>query len=162
MKKVCLIIVLLFLSCSALLTGCEETPIVINPEISGPPENTLTDSYIMDNGRSYSISGTGSAMPGEQLDYVLSINNSEEPWQLEYYIFLVDSESVIAEVCHDVFDIQGWGGMQKPFEVKMPEQFTGGVGLYFIIPQQTSFIVTISDAITTGWPDLSDYRYQDN
>jgi hypothetical protein len=37
----------------------------------------------MDNGRSYSISGTGSAMPGEQLDYVLSINNNEERWQLE-------------------------------------------------------------------------------
>ncbi|MDD4923215.1 MAG: hypothetical protein PHF74_00050 [Dehalococcoidales bacterium] len=161
MKKELLIsvIVVSVLLPSLLITACDKTLIKINPEISEPPENKLTASYIMDNGRSYSISGTGSAMPGEKLDYTVSIYNNEERWQLEYYILLVDSESIIEEVCHDILDIHSYGGMQKPFKVTIPESFTGGVGLYFIIPEQTSLILTISDAITTGWPDVSGYQY---
>ena len=92
----------------------------------------------------------------------LSINNNEEQWHCEYYILLVDSESVIQEVCHDIFDIHSHGGMQKPIEVTLPENFEGALGLYFIIPQQTSLAVVISDTISTGWPDISNYRYNFN
>ncbi len=150
--------IVLLLLCSFLVTGCDEADFGNAPEISDVQHDTLTASYTMDNGRSYSISGRGDAMPGEQLDYMLNIINNDEPWHLEYYVFLVDSESVIQEACHEIFDIQSQGGMGKPFHVTIPESYNGAMGLYFIIPQESSFIVTISDGITTGWPDLSDYQ----
>ncbi len=149
-------IVLLFL-CSFLVTGCGKAEFEKALEISNVQHDTFIASYVMDNGRSYSISGRGDAMPGEQLDYMLNIINNDEPWHLEYYVFLVDSESVIQEDCHEIFDIQSQGGMGKPFRVTIPESFNGAMGLYFIIPQESLMIVTISDGITTGWPDLSDY-----
>ena len=149
-------IVLLLLS-PFLVTGCEKAEFEKVPEVSTVQHGTLTASYTMDNGRSYSISGRGDAMPGEQLEYSLNIYNNDEPWHLEYYVFLIDSESVIQEACHDIFDIHRQSGMSKPFHVTIPEYYSEAVGLCFIIPQESTFIVKISDGITTGWPDISGY-----
>ncbi len=149
--------IILLLLCSFLVMGCGKAEFEKAPEISDIQHDTLTATYKMDNGRSYSISGRSDAMPSEQLDYMLNIINNDEPWHLEYYIFLVDSESVIQEVCHENFDIQSHGGTGNTFHVTIPESYDGAMGLYFIIPQESIFIVKISDTITTSWPDPSDY-----
>ena len=151
--------IVLLLLCSFLVAGCDEAGFTITTETPDIQHNTLTASYTMDNGRSYSISGRGDAIPGEQLEYTLNISNNDEPWHLEYYVFLIDSESVIQEACHDIFDIHSQGGMSKPFHVTIPESFNGAMGLYFVIPEESTFIVTISDGITTGWPDIGGYLY---
>jgi hypothetical protein len=150
--------IVILLLCTSLISGCDEAGFEKVPEVSDIPSDTINASYIMDDGRSYSISGRGDAIPDEQLEYRLNIINNDEPWHLEYYVFLVDSESVIQEVCHDIYDIQSQGGTDKPFQVTIPESFNGAIGLYFIIPQESTFIVKISDGITAGWPDLSDYQ----
>jgi len=115
----------------------------------------------MMDGRNFSISGRSNGMPGEQSEYTLKINSNEEGWQDEYYILLIDSDSVIQEVSHDQFDISGQGGIEKPVEVEFPEGFEEALGLCVIIPERGSLIATLSvgvkDAIATGWPDIRDY-----
>ncbi len=137
-----------------LITGCQKAP--------EKSSNTFaTTYYLNDKGRSFSISGNSDGMPGEQSEYVLKIHNNVENWLDEYYILLVDSDSITQEVDHEHFNLPSGGGIQKPIIVEYPKDFEGAFGLCVIIPQRACLISTLSigvkDAITTGWPDVSTY-----
>jgi len=136
------------------ITGCRQAP-----ESTEMPPDNFTATYTLENGRSYSISGPSNGMPGEQSEYILRINNNDKSWQNEYYVLLVDSDSIIQEIRRSEFDIPGNGGIQEPVNVEFPEGFTGALGLCIVIPQHGSLISTLSigveNAITTGWPDVT-------
>jgi hypothetical protein len=145
---------ILIIAAMLLITGCQKAP-------EAPPDTFSTTYYLAEEGRSISISGHSDGMPGEQSEYILHINNKGESWQDEYYILLVDSNSVIKEISHERFIIPGGGGIQKPIMVKYPEGFKGALGLCVIVPQRGSLVTTLSigvkDAVSTGWPDISAY-----
>jgi hypothetical protein len=137
-----------------LVTGCQRAP--------EKASNTFaTTYYLNDKGRSFSISGNSDGMPGEQSEYVLKIHNNVENWLDEYYVLLVDSDSITQEIDHEHFNLPSGGGIQKPITVEYPKDFEGALGLCVIIPQRACLISTLSigvkDAITTGWPDVSTY-----
>ena len=133
------------------ITGCGQAPEL--------PPDTFTATYILEDGRNFSISGRSNEMPGEQSEYMLTINSNEERWQDEYYVLLIDSDSIVQEISHDQFDISGSGELQKPINVKFPEGYEGALGLCIIIPKQGRLIATLSigiqHAIATGWPDIN-------
>jgi hypothetical protein len=133
------------------ITGCQKP--------NEMPTDTFTATYILENGRNFSISGRSNGMPGERSEYMLKINNNDERWQDEYYILLVDSDSIIQEIRHGELDIPGGGGIQEPANVEFPKDFTGALGLCVFIPQHGRLIATLSvgvdDAIATGWPDVT-------
>jgi hypothetical protein len=154
-KKTIIINIIGILMLSALLiTGCQKA--------SDTTSDTFTATYqFTEEGRSISISGNNDGMPGEQAEYVLKISNSAEQWQDEYYILLLDSDSVIKEISHERFNIPGGGGIQKPINVEFPDGFEGALGLCVLIPQRGNLIAALSvgvkHAISTGWPDIHTY-----
>ncbi len=135
-------------------SGCQQAP-------EKSPDTFATTYYLAEEGRSISICGNSDGMPGKQSKYELKINNDAEPWQDEYYILLVDSNSVIQEVYHEQFDIPSGGGVQRPVTVVFPEGYEGALGLCVLIPDRASIITTLSisvdNAIATGWPDIRNY-----
>lgn len=154
-KKTIIIGAVMTLVLSAILiTGCQKA--------AEAPPDTFTAAYnLTEEGRNISISGNSYGAPGEESEYTLKINNNAERWQDEYYILLVDSDSVVSEISHEKFDISANGGMQKPVMVSFPEGFEGAMGLCVIIPQRASVVAALSvgvkNAISTGWPDISNY-----
>jgi hypothetical protein len=156
-KKIILmsIIAMLFLP-AFLIVGCKKA------------QETLPDSFtvtynLVEEGRSLSISGNSDGMPGERSEYVLKINNNAEQWEDEYYVLLVDSDSIIKEISHEQFDISGGGGIQTPIMVEYPKGYQGALGLCVLVPHRGSLIATLSigikNAITTGWPNISTYPF---
>ena len=133
------------------ITGCQKS--------NEMPPDTFTATYILEDGRNFSISGRSNGMPGERSEYMLKINNNNERWQDEYYILLVDSDSIIQKIRHGELDIPGGGGIQEPLNMEFPKDFTGALGLCVFIPQNGCLISTLSigaeNAITTGWPDVT-------
>jgi hypothetical protein len=133
------------------IAGCRQAP-ELRPD-------TFTATYTLEDGRSYSISGRSKGMPGEKLDYILKINANTEGWQDEYYVLLIDSDSIIQENSHDQFNIPGSGGFQKPIIVKFPEGYEGALGLCIIIPQNGRLTANLSagvkNAIAPKWPDIT-------
>jgi hypothetical protein len=158
MKKKIIILSLvgILLLPALLMTGCRKTP-VMTPD-------TFTSTYTLaGEGRSISISGDSEGVPGEQSIYMLNINNDkDEPWRDDYYVVLINSDSIVQEICHGQLDLPGAGGMQQPITVSFPKGFMGALGLCVIIPQHACTAVTLSagekDAIPSGWYDLS-YLY---
>jgi hypothetical protein len=139
-----------------LITSCQKA--------SDTNHDTFTSTYqFSEEGRTISISGNSNGMPGEQAEYVLKISNSAELWQDEYYILLLDSDSVIKEISHERFNIPGGGGIQKPITFLLPEGSEGALGLCVMIPQRGILIATLSvgviNAISTGWPDTRTYPF---
>ncbi len=133
------------------ITGCQKSKEL--------PPDTFTATYVLEDGRNFSISGRSNGMPGERSDYTLKLNNNDERWQDEYYVLLVNSDSIVQEIRHGKFDLPGEGGLQEPVKVVFPKDFTGALGLCVFIPQHGRLIATLSvgvdNAITTGWPDVS-------
>ncbi len=154
-KKTIIINIIGLLALLALLiTGCQKAP-------NAPPDTFTATYQFTEEGRSISISGNSNGMPGEQSEYILKISNSAELWQDEYYVLLLDSESVTKEISHERFNIPGGGGIQKPITVQLPEDFEGALGLCVLIPQHGNLIATLSvgakHAISTGWPEIRTY-----
>ncbi len=133
------------------ISGCQKS--------SETPPDIFTATYALEDGRNFSISGKSNGMPGEQSEYTLKINNNDERWQGEYYILLVDSDSIIQEIRHGELDIFGGGGIQEPVNVEFPKDYTGALGLCVFIPQHGSLISTLSigveNAMATSWPDIT-------
>jgi hypothetical protein len=156
-KKIILIstIAMLFLP-AFFIMSCKKAPEIL-------PDSFTATYNLVEEGRSISISGNSDGMPGEQSEYVLKINNNAEQWEDEYYVLLVDSDSVIKEISHGQLDISGGGGIETPVMVEYPEGFEGALGLCVLVPQRGSLIATLSigakNAITTGWPDISTYPF---
>ena len=129
--------------------------------IEEKPVNTFTATYLNEEGRSIIISGTSDGMPGERSEFTLNINNNAEHWQGEYYVLLVDRDSVVEEIRHEQLDIQGGGGIQTPIIVEYPEGFMGALGLCVLTPQHGTLITALSvgteQAISTGWFDIHSY-----
>ncbi len=141
----------------ALATGCQETKVSSNAST-----DTFDATYnLVEEGRSINISGNSDGKPGEQSEYLLKIYNNNETWQDEYFVLLLDSNSVIQEISHKQFNIPAGGGIQTPVTVEFPESFKGALGLCVLIPQRASLITTLSvgvnNAIGTGWPDIRSY-----
>jgi hypothetical protein len=139
-----------------LITGCQKT--------AEAPPDTFTAAYsLSEEGRNISISGNSYGATGEESEYTLKINNNAQHWQDEYYILLVDSDSVVSEISHEKFDISPEGAMQKPVMVSFPEGFEGPLGLCVIIPQRASVIAALSvgvkNAIGTGWRYIRNYPF---
>jgi hypothetical protein len=149
------IIAILVLS-AVLATSCARVP-------DSPPDRFAATYNLIEEGRSISISGNSSGMPGDQSEYVLKINNSAERWTDEYYVLLVDSDSVVREISHEQIDIPGGGGVQTPIMVEYPNDFEGALGLCVLVPQRGSLIATLSigaqDAVSAGWPDIRAYPF---
>ncbi len=142
----------------ALLTACQKAPDIPSDAFT----DTFTSSYdFAEEGKSISVSGNSKGIPGESSEYVLRINNGNEAWQDEYYVLLLDSDSVIQEISHKQFDIPGDGGFQESIIVEFPEGFEGALGLCILIPQKTILITALSagteNAIIIGWPDVRNY-----
>ena len=148
-------IIIAILLPAILITGCEKAEEI--------PPDTFSASYMCEDGRSFGINGRSNGTPGEQLDYVLNFNNNAERWQLEYYVLLVDSDSILQEIDHASFDIAAQGGIQNPVAVTLPEDIEGAPGLCVLIPNQGCLIATLSsgsqNALCTGWPDISNYPF---
>jgi hypothetical protein len=138
----------------ALLIACQKAPNI-------PPDTFTATHYLVEEGRSINVSGNGEGIPGERSEYVLKINNGTEEWQDEYYVLLLDNDSVIQEISHKRFDIPGGCGIQEPIIVEFPEGFEGALGLCILLPQREILITTLSvgakNAISTGWPDIRTY-----
>lgn len=136
-------------------SGCQQSPEASEKS----PDTFATTYYLAEEGRSISISGDSDGMPSEQSEYELKINNGTEPWQDEYYILLVDSDSIVEEVYYEQFDIPSRGGIQRPVTVVFPEGYEGALGLCVLIPERASVITALSvgvdNAIATGWPDVT-------
>ena len=160
MKKKIIIISLvsILLFPALLLTGCQKIP------VTAP--GTFTSTYTLaEGGRSISISGKSEGVPGEQSQYMLNINNNkDEPWHDDFYVELINSNSIVQEIYRGQLDLPGAGGMQQPITVSFPEGFVGALRLCVIIPQRACTAVTLSagekDAIPTGWYDLSNLYNQ--
>jgi hypothetical protein len=156
-KKIIILNLVGILLLSALLmTGCRKTP-------GAAPDTFISTYTLAEGGRSISISGKSEGMPGGQSQYLLTINNNkDEPWHDDYYVELINKDSIVQVICHGQLDLPGTGGMQQPLTVNFPEGFVGALGLCVIIPQHACTAVTLSagekDAIPTGWYDLS-YLY---
>ena len=157
MKRNLLAIVLLVLV-AGLAVSCNQGMV-----IEEKPVNTFTATYLNEEGRSIIISGNGNGMPGERSEFTLNINNNTERWQGEYYVLLVDKDSIVEEIHHEHLDIQGGGGIQTPIIIEYPEGFMGALGLCVLIPQNGSLITTLSvgteHAISTGWFDFRAYPF---
>jgi hypothetical protein len=149
------IIAVLFLQ-TFFTAGCKKTPEL-------PPDSFTATYNLVEEGRSISISGNSDGMPGEQSEYVLKINNNADQWQDEYYVLLVDSDSVVKEISHEQLNIPGGGGIQTPITVEYPKGYEGALGLCVLVPHRGSLIATLfigtKYAITTGWPDISKYPF---
>lgn len=153
-KTIGISIVTLLVLPALLITSCQKA--------SNITPDTFTATYqFAEEGRSISISGNSDGIPGGQSEYVLKINNGADQWQSEYYVLLLDSNSVIKEISHDVFDIPAAGGVQKLIIVEFPEGFEGALGLCVLVPKRGNLIATLSvgikDAIATGWPNIANY-----
>jgi hypothetical protein len=156
MKKKSMIIstIVLLVLTALLVAGCQKAP-------NTPPDTFNAAYQFAEASRSISISGNSYGNPGAQSEYQLKINNGPDRWQDEYYVLLLDSDSVVKEISHEVFDLPGGGGIQQPVMVKFPEGFTGALGLCVLIPQRGNLIATLSvgskDAVAAGWPDITNY-----
>jgi hypothetical protein len=154
-KKIALICIIVMLVLPVIfLTGCQKA--------AEKPTDTFATTYnLAEAGRSISLSGNSNGVPGEHSEYTLKINNGTERWQDEYYVLLVDNDSVIQEISHERFDIPGGGGIQQPLTITFPGDFQGALGLCVLVPQRASMITTLSageeNAIGTGWPDIHTY-----
>jgi hypothetical protein len=135
------------------ITGCQKA--------AETAPDTFASTYSTEEGRSISISGNSDGMPGDQAEYILQINNNAENWQDEYFVLLVDSNSVIQEISHEQISIPGGGKIQKPIMIRYPEDYAGALGLCVMLPESGTLITTLSigikDAVTSGWPDIRDY-----
>jgi hypothetical protein len=162
-RKMIIINIIGILVLPALLIACQKAPDM--------PSVTFTDTFtatydFVEEGRSISVSGNSEGMPGERSEYILKISNGTEEWQDEYYVLLLDSDSVIQEISHKRFDIPGNGGIQEPIIVEFPEGFEGALGLCVLLPQGERLITTLSvgakNAISTGWFDIHTYPISTN
>jgi hypothetical protein len=123
--------------------------------------DTFTSTYYLDEeGRSISISGNSHAETGERSEYLLKIKSDAGGWQDEYWVLLLDNDSVVERVSHERFDLPGSTEMQRTIVVQFPEGVVGALGLCIVVPGRATTISTLSvgvdDATTTGWPD-ADY-----
>ncbi len=135
---------------AVLLPGCGNGP--------GPRPDTFTSTYYVgEEGRSISISGSSRSAPGSQSEYLLKVRSGEQAWQDEYWVLLIDSDSVLQAVVHERFALPGSTGMQRPVAIRFPARFAGALGLCVIIPARATMISTlligVDEAPGTGWAD---------
>ena len=141
--------------------GCRQAP-------ETAPDRFATTYSLIDEDRSFSISGASNAEPGERSQYVLEMNNqsSTEAWRDEYYVLLVGSEKVIQEITHEEFDIPAGSTTQDSILIEFPNDYRGVLGLCVLIPKRASVIATLStgaeNSTGTGWPDINSYPFSLN
>jgi hypothetical protein len=113
----------------------------------------FTASYTLGGSvRSISISGNGRVMPGEQAQYMLKVNNNDQPWLDEYAIQLTSNGALIQEVYRGQLNLHGNDGLGQLFTVNFPKGVAGSLGLSFVDIQSGA---TLTENISIGLQDTT-------
>jgi len=88
---------------------------------------------------------TDGFMPGNTYEFELTIrNDTEEPWQGKYCLFLVDEKEIVLEMGGDSFNLLQAGSLTRTVSMAVPEDFADGAyGLKLVIPDRGASVTTI-------------------
>lgn len=101
---------------------------------------------------------------GEVSEFMLEIgNSSEEPWQGEYLVQLLDTENIVLEIDHGTFDVAPGADSEIDIEADFGSGLDGPYGLSLYIPgREAQSIQTIwigeKSTISPGpWPSIASH-----
>ena len=101
---------------------------------------------------------------GEASEFNLEIdNNSEEPWQGEYLVQLLDTESIVLEIDHGTFDVAPGAESDIDIEADFGSGLDGSYGLSLYIPGreaqsvQTIWVGEKSSVSPGPWPSIASH-----
>jgi len=135
---------------SSVVIACTETPTEPYDPFS------FRSSYAELKGYSDGI------MPGNTYEFDLTIrNDTEEQWQGQYCIFLVDQNSVVLKLGGDIFNLSPQGILTRKVQMAVPEDFEeGAYGLSLVVPDRGASVTTIhvgkdNYEAAVPWPDVT-------
>ena len=103
---------------------------------------------------------------GEESYFTLKLaNNSSEPWEVEYYIQLLDKEFIVTEIAHDTTSVPSGLEPHIDIPVVFDEGLDGPYGLSLYAPTlgaQSVRTIWIGEksAISTGdWPSIASHPW---
>ena len=102
-------------------------------------------------------------MPGDSATFDITIKNpSEQDVNGEFCLLLLDREGVVATLIEKrPFSLAPSGSFTTREEVKFPSNLNeGAYGLAFMVPSQTSFVITVwlgedTSQVVGFWPEVS-------
>ena len=88
---------------------------------------------------------TDGFMPGNTYEFELTIrNDTEEPWQGKYCLFLVDEKEIVMKMGGDSFNLLQAGSLTRTFSMAVPDDIADGAyGLTLVIPDRGASVTTI-------------------
>ena len=88
---------------------------------------------------------TDGLLPGNTYEFELTIrNDTEEPWQGKYCLFLVDEKKIVMEIEGDSFNLLQGGSLTRTVPMAVPYDFKdGSYGLTLMVPGRGASMTTI-------------------
>ena len=100
-------------------------------------------------------------MPGNTYEFDLTIrNDTEEEWQGQYCVFLVDQEKIVLKLSDGKFTLSPRASLTSKVQMELPADFNeGAYGLSLVVPDRGALVTTIhvgkGKYETAGpWPDV--------
>ena len=145
------------------LVGCqaESAP---GPEIAPDPFTSVWDP-----GGEHAVTFSGDSaghLAGGESEFTLKIdNNSSEPWMIEYYVQLLDTDKIVMEIARDTITVPSGLEEEISIPVVFDEGLDGPYGLSLYVPTleaqsiNTIWIGEKSSVIAGDWPSLANHPW---
>ena len=105
---------------------------------------------------------TDGFMPGNTYEFDLTIrNDTEEQWQGQYCVFLVNQNDVVLKLGDDAFTLSPQGSFTRKVQMALLADFEeGAYGLSLVVPDRGASVTTIhvgkdNDKAAGPWPDVT-------
>lgn len=158
-------LITIIVSASLILTavGCQAEP-TPKPEIAADPFTSVWGP-----GGEHVVTFKGDSaghLAGEESVFTLKFdNNASEPWKVEYYIHLLDTDKIVMEIACDTVNVPSGVEPEIDIPVVFDEGLAGPYGLSLYIPtlgaQSVNTIwIGEKNAVNAGdWPSISSHPW---
>ena len=161
LKSLIAMVVSAFLVLTAV--GCQAEP-APKPEIAPDP---FTSVWGPGGEHIVTFSGDSAGhFAGEESEFILKLNNnSSEPWKVEYYLHLLDTDTILTEIAHDTVNVPAGLEPQIDIAVVFDEGLDGPYGLSLYTPTleaqsvNTIWIGEKSAVSIGGWPSIASHPW---
>jgi hypothetical protein len=112
---------------------------------AGTKASALSEPFTL-NSEYFSLQGYARGyVPGQTYEFKLMVHNkNKEPWQSQYYAYLVDSQGVVLKIAQRPIDLGPDTSMGANLNMELPKDFKeGAYGLALVFPERGSSITTI-------------------
>jgi len=158
-----LISVLMIAVLGIVIGGCKSTP-TSSQEMA---LNPFTVVWGPESERVVTFSGDSAGhVAGEVSEFTIRLdNNSQESWQGEYIVQLLDSDGIVMEIDRDTFDVRSGMGSQIDIQARFDAGLDGPYGLSLYIPSreaqsiQTIWIGEESTEEVGHWPSIASHPW---